>query len=1641
MPEISDNARTQAINLFTYLRELGELRSKVVRRVDDYDKVLWFADVPKEQECYTPAWGASRTEDDDVWLEIKKPTVRPFPPVPKDVEPWVREVDLANSSDIPEILTKIAAPESPDEMDNNQTEPKFIELETQPHVRQQWDKYLEDKWLDWATEHERVKKVQSVYSTLHAIYQQQKKLGETFELVLGLGLLSWKTPSGQQVRRHLVVTQTSVELDGKRGTLIVSPGADGAKPTLEQDMLEASERPNPDEQTAAEKQLTTLGDAIWNNPALKEILQSWINSLSSSGMYEDGFLSPKEISEKPRVTLSPALILRRRSERSLITAFQDIINQLRSGIQIPFGIQRIVEVIDDHLVSGGESDSDKLLADFQEVLFPLPSNDEQNRIVETINTRQGVVVQGPPGTGKSHTIANLICHLLAAGKRVLVTSQTPRALKVLKGMMEKHAKEISPLCVSYLGNDSDALKELESSVSGITNKQHNWNARKNNEEIEDLKVTLHNLRKQEADLHRRIREIRERETYEHNVCNGFYRGTAQTIARQIRNDQPLYDWLEAKINTDTQPPLSDEEILDLLRLHRELTKDKVFECQKSLIVPDRLPTTEDFAKNHKLEAEAENHHNSFGLVLTAEIYPKLSGASQANLDNLKAALSRLLDTRANVLKHSQPWVPRAVDDILSERDRSWRELFNSSQNYLRGLIELARKADERKISLPQGYDRSVFIANAKSLLTHFANGGSIGLPLFRPKPVKDGWDIISKTSVNGERCNSLRVISELLETLEVEDRIEKLWSFWPPYAEKVTGGRSMQVGIIEDLCEPLEQALTLHSLMGQARDTCSLIQGLSQPAWHILDEIEHYHRTIQAIEAERSLRRTQAFFDETEQTLVLGLATADPNPLIEQMLLAVRNRDEITYGKSLTYLKSLYHDKISYQKRQILHRSLSRFAPTLAEQIEADPKADWDDKLSMFSRSWNWTQAKCWLEEYIEGANEPELVSNLQATQDEIRHTTSKLAAACAWKHCFSQHRLSAVTSSHLRAWTEAIKRGGKWTGKTAPQHRKDAQRHMEHCRDAIPAWIMPLYKVVENVKPKRDTYDVVIIDEASQSGPDALFLQFLAKKIIVVGDSEQISPQDIGVTADSVMHLRKKYLSDITHADALGLGSSFFSLSSILFSGRVVLREHFRCMPEIIQFSNDLCYQHSPLQPLRQYPPKRLRPVVAFHVKDGYREGGSQAARNLPEAEAIVEKIAECCGNPEYDCSVDEDHPYGKKTIGVISLLGEYQAREIERMLLEEIGPEEIAQRNIVCGDAYAFQGDERDIMFLSMVAAPGETQMMALVKEADKRRFNVAASRAKDQMWLFHTPSPNDFRNKECLRYKLLSYCLNPKAQQQTFEGIDIQKLRNDANKLTRKVEKPPKPFQSWFEVDTFLQVFDRGYRIIPQFKVAGYSIDLVIEDDQRRLAVECDGDDWHSSLEQREQDMRRQRILERCGWTFWRVRGSEFYFNTERAMESLWQTLEAHNILPPGRHGSVRTPATDTPINRTAQILNINERVPNESMNSRLDHALEWSQTRTHKESGFSSDTLQNSIIAVLQACPNNSCTKDSLTSRICKNLEFQTRGQNRIEFEKQVYRALNRLKSKGFVEEYTATNVRIRLISSNTQLLAFEDNVQR
>jgi very-short-patch-repair endonuclease len=138
-----------------------------------------------------------------------------------------------------------------------------------------------------------------------------------------------------------------------------------------------------------------------------------------------------------------------------------------------------------------------------------------------------------------------------------------------------------------------------------------------------------------------------------------------------------------------------------------------------------------------------------------------------------------------------------------------------------------------------------------------------------------------------------------------------------------------------------------------------------------------------------------------------------------------------------------------------------------------------------------------------------------------------------------------------------------------------------------------------------------------------------------------------------------------------------------------------------------------------------------------------------------------------------------------------------------------------------------------------------------------------------------------------------LNPMDLKSKVIGHFREPMPNQVNPSAQLIEL----CQSGFERAVFSALVERGYRVIPQVGALGYSIDMVVEGEGgRRIAIECDGDQYHGPGRWAD-DMRRQRILERVGWTFWRCFGSNYSIDPEAALDDLVQTLERMEIKPIG------------------------------------------------------------------------------------------------------------------------------------------------
>ncbi len=464
-----DVIRDRAIRLFRFLRELTELRTKTIRSWEQYEQAVWYQDIPHEPGCHCIAWpGVDLGEHAEAWVEVRKPRLKASPKPPAVVIPWINLQQVGDSTreslEIREQITVEVGRKHDDGSEEVVTE--LQQLSGHPEVREAWQGYLAEQWLPWAEEDRRLQRVQAIYTDLFTVYQRQQRLGEAFEVVVGLGYLTRSGQSVAPVKRHLITARASITFDSNRGLISVAPAGEGARPTLEQDMLEPSERPDAIEQRAIEQQVSAIGDALWDRTQVQAALRSWVNAVSTAGTFEDTLDRQSEAGDTPIVHLSPAVILRRRTEQSFLRLFQEIITQLRDGVEVPLGVRRLVEIIDDRAQrSGAAGETHETTWRPNEIYFPLLANEEQLEIARKLAERQGVLVQGPPGTGKSHTIANLVCHLLANGQRVLITSHTSRALKALLDRFRSDVSlaDIADLCVILLGDDLDAIEALEDS--------------------------------------------------------------------------------------------------------------------------------------------------------------------------------------------------------------------------------------------------------------------------------------------------------------------------------------------------------------------------------------------------------------------------------------------------------------------------------------------------------------------------------------------------------------------------------------------------------------------------------------------------------------------------------------------------------------------------------------------------------------------------------------------------------------------------------------------------------------------------------------------------------------------------------------------------------------------------------------------------------------------------------------------------------------------------------------------------------------------------------------------------------------------------------------------------------------------------
>ena len=1437
----------KAKRLVQYINELSQLKQKPIASFKKYDEVLWVSKLPEGTECQD----AFNDKTDD-WLYVKKPVHPAVPVIPPALRKWIT-IDYKKYGIT--IHKSITEESSTDES----TKGIVLFLNDSPNTEKQIRQFQQDIWNPYVAEVTRVKEVQNLYDKLFKMYQNLQLYSESLELVVSTGLLQWNNKSKDKVERHHLTSEAELQFNRERAEFIILPTSKGKVFEYEEDMLLVENRLTGQDSKVIQNLLLELEADEKLIPNMDSILQRIAHALDSQGNYISEIDIPSVQSENPTVSLSPAFVLRKKTQKSFQKACETAVEQLENitdDSQIPENLLNMFSYSTEQNTETDESASS--FKEAQEFYFPLPSNEEQNRIISTLNNRSSVLVQGPPGTGKTHTIANLTSHLLSTGQRVLITSQTAKALSVLKS---KLPEELQDLSVSLLGGDSASMKDLEKVVNTISINKERFDLTEMAAQVAKDEIVLKGLK---SDLNKTATEpmeIRESETYKHNF-NTTFSGTAQEIAEKVNQHAPKYDWYTTNVTLDTPDTFWENE--------KNLISEYIRVSKVEMEVPDgyekfeypSINAASDLKKIPDLITEENQLHKSYDSIKANELeklqlsIKSITGEKRIALKN---EFSKLKELQRPLLFNSYPSLNKVIADIFANRGYVWKEIIQKSSKHLE-IIKLHQGKFDDQLVTTGNLTTAVLKKMAEDLHKHVVDGGSMGNFLFKPKAVKQYKEQLQQVTYNGTELKSLEQLSSFLAYAQSRYAKEKIQHILIPTFLPEEGINPISAfSEVQNAISQLSDALLIEKWRNNLLEENSF---LTRDTFNE-DMAKAYSENLNIFQIKEEVKEKTIAIEAIVSNLE-SMVTEQSHPLYKDMIASIKNRSLDDFDKKLSDYNHFQEVMHRDNTLNTIFSKLMKESPSLANSLEeyySNP--EWEQRLNTWQKAFEWKQTHHWIDQFSM-KSESSLSNQYDQIESKIKKTIIKIGTAKAWISMLQS--MTDTQSKHLKAWARSVKSIGKGTGKNAARYRADAQKHMEQCIDAIPTWIMPLNQVYDNFEIRPNLFDVIIIDEASQSWHDALLLKYLAKKLIIVGDDKQISPTIIGITDEDILKLQNKYFKDINFpfGGDLNLKTSFFDISYIMFKDTITLREHFRCMPEIIGFSNLISYRDKPLIPLRQYPANRLEPLKSIYLPHGVREGSSQNAYNDVEADRIVQEIKSCIENPKYD----------GKTFGVISLLGENQAKLIQNKLLRELGAETMEERKIICGDAYAFQGDERDIIFLSMVVANGATRITVMADDKARQRFNVAASRAKDQLWLVHSITVNDISNRDCLRYQLLSYFANP---------------------LKEETESNREKCESNFEKKVFDDITSRGYRVIPQYNAANYRIDLVVQGEKSKLAVECDGDHWHTSVEDRERDFLRERVLQRAGWTFWRVLGSTYYNNPQKALESLWEKIEEMDIRP--------------------------------------------------------------------------------------------------------------------------------------------------
>src|SRR5947209_11630246 len=564
-------AREKITRVFRYLEALNQHRNPPKRQIREQAWHLWLHDLPTHSAIRHSAArsspGSTKTKGGDgqneaapasaiFSLRVQRPLLTRPPEPPNEIASW-----LEPGWDDPFHFALVA--ESREEPQGNGAilTIHFAADPARTGALRRWA-VLRD---EWARTEKPARQAMQLFETLYSLYGRIDREAERVELVLGDGILSWQRAEGG-IFHPILLQRLQLQFDAAVPEFTLSEAEHPVElySALFQSMADVDGRVI----GRCREELEQGGFHPLYNGTTSNFLKRMVVQLSPRGEFlEDS--APRSEQPDPRIGRDPVIFLRPRT-LGFAAAIEGILADLRTREDLPWSLLNIVG--EESPIPGvaetdqPESGSDQSDAD---VLLSKPANPEQIRIAKQLEEHGGVLVQGAPGTGKTHTIGNLVGHLLAHGKSVLVTSHTTKALRMVRHHI---VPELRPLCVSVLESDLDSRKQLESAVGSIAERLSRADARALELEAKKFEAQRHDLLKKLEELRNQLSEARADEYRDISLAGKHW--SPADASRKVAQEKEFYGWVPRPVAAAAPLPLSSTELTDLYRTNVSVTRER-----------------------------------------------------------------------------------------------------------------------------------------------------------------------------------------------------------------------------------------------------------------------------------------------------------------------------------------------------------------------------------------------------------------------------------------------------------------------------------------------------------------------------------------------------------------------------------------------------------------------------------------------------------------------------------------------------------------------------------------------------------------------------------------------------------------------------------------------------------------------------------------------------------------------------------------------------------------------------------------------------------------------------------------------------------------------------------------------------------